>query len=148
MGGIDDLVARFMAAQVPRPEWTHTAHLTVGAWHVSQFGFDEALSRLRVGIRRLNESNGVENTATGGYHESITRAYAVLLDAFLRTFPPETSLALRVEAILQSALARRDVLLTFFRQETLMSVRAREEWVEPDLRPLGLAGLGPSSAPS
>ncbi len=141
-GGVDDLVARFTAAQVPRREWTHTAHLTVGAWHVSQFGFDEALSRLRVGIRRLNESNGVENTPTGGYHESITRAYAVLLEAFLQTFPVDTPLAARVDALLQSRLAHRDVLFTFYGRETLMSPRARAEWVEPDLRPLDLAAIG------
>ena len=115
-GAVEDLVARFLAAQVPRPEWTHLAHLTVGAWHVSRYGLDEAITRLRVGIRRLNDSNGVANTATAGYHESITRAYAVLLDAFLRTFPPETPLAAQVNALVNSGLARRDVLLTFYRQ--------------------------------
>ena len=140
-GVIEDLVERFLLAQVPRAEWTHEAHLTVGAWHVATFGVDEAVNRLRTGIRRLNESNGVANTPTSGYHESITRAYAVLLDAFLRTFPPETPLEVRVEALLQSRLAHREALFVFYSRETLISPRARAEWVHPDLIPFDLAAI-------
>ena len=79
---LDELVRRFQACEVPRPEWTHAAHLSVGLWHVGRFGTEDALPRLRSGIRRLNESNGVVNSATGGYHETITRAYVQLLAAF------------------------------------------------------------------
>jgi hypothetical protein len=52
---LEDLVRRFNACNVPRPEWTHAAHLAVGLWHVSQYGRRDALVRLRAGITRLNE---------------------------------------------------------------------------------------------
>src|SRR6185369_4934759 len=76
---IDAFAARFCEANVPRAEWTHEAHLRVGAWHVFHHGAAAALPLLRERIRRLNETNGVANTATGGYHETITAAYVELL---------------------------------------------------------------------
>jgi hypothetical protein len=33
-GELDHLVARFRAATLPKPEWTHAAHLATGSWHV------------------------------------------------------------------------------------------------------------------
>ena len=138
---VESLVSRFLDCQVPRSEWTHNAHLVVGAWHVARFGPDEAVDRLRTGIRRLNESNGLPNSTTDGYHESITRAFVTLLDEFLRAFSTDTSLADCIGALLRSRLARRNVLRTFYTRETLMSARARVEWVEPDVCPLGLNGV-------
>lgn len=71
----DEVVARFTACRLSHSEWTHQAHLAVGLWHVHHYGADEALTRLRVGIRRLNGSHWTPNSATRGYHETITRAY-------------------------------------------------------------------------
>ena len=62
----DALAARFTALTLRKDEWTHAAHLTVGAWHVDRYGAADALTRLREGIRRLNESHGNENSATAG----------------------------------------------------------------------------------
>ncbi|MFI5225020.1 MAG: hypothetical protein ACHQX3_12395 [Nitrospirales bacterium] len=38
--------------------------------------------------------------------------------------------------MLASKLARKDVLLTFYSRTTLMSEKARAEWVEPDIAPI------------
>ena len=78
---LENLVKRFAERSLPKPEWTHAAHLAVGLWHVSRYGRDDALARLRAGISRLNESHGTVNSATGGYHETVTRAYVQLLAA-------------------------------------------------------------------
>ncbi len=136
---IDDLVARFRARTLPHAEWTHHAHLTVGAWHVERYGPDEALARLRVGIRSLNDAHGTANTATSGYHETVTRAYVVLLAEFLAASAADVPLAERVRRLLAGPLAARDVLLAFYSRERLMSARARAEWVEPDLMALRLS---------
>jgi hypothetical protein len=138
--GIDAaaLAARFAALTLPKEEWTHAAHLTVGAWHVDRYGPAEALLLLRSGIRRLNESHGNVNTATSGYHETITAAYVTLLAAYLDACPPGLPLSARVEQLLASPLAGRDMLFTFYSRECLLSVDARARWVEPDLAPLRL----------
>ena len=70
----DAVAARFAALTLPKHEWTHAAHLTVGVWHVDRYGAADALTRLRAGIRRLNESHGNVNTPASGYHETITAA--------------------------------------------------------------------------
>ena len=96
MHNVDDLVSGFVSCSVRKGDWTHAAHLTVGFWHVRQYGADEALVRLREGIRRLNESFGNVNTPTSGYHETITCAYVRLLDQFLDACPAEMSNADRL----------------------------------------------------
>ena len=128
---LETLAADFQARALPKAQWTHEAHLAVGAWHVHRYGTADAIDRLRAGIRRLNESHGTANTDTGGYHESVTVAYVAVIAAFLdRTRP--VSIAEGVQALLSSPLARKDALLTFYSREVLFSVRARREWVPPD----------------
>ncbi len=138
---LDDLVARFVACRLPHSEWTHQAHLAVGAWHVAHFGAEEALTRLRLGIRHLNDSHGTPNSATRGYHETISRAYVVLLAEFLDSVQDTMPLVERVTRLLAGPLAARDALLRFYSRERLMSPEARAAWIEPDLRPLRLAHL-------
>jgi hypothetical protein len=93
---------------------------------------------LRAGIRRLNETHGVENSETSGYHETITAAYVLLLETFLSRFSREVPLPERVTELLAGPLAARDVLFRFWSRELLLSSRARLIWVAPDLRPLAL----------
>jgi hypothetical protein len=81
---LESLVSRFHARTLPKSEWTHHAHLAVGACQVRAEGSERALTTLRRAIRHLNEAHGTANTDTGGYHETITRAYVVLIEEFLR----------------------------------------------------------------
>jgi hypothetical protein len=138
---LEHLVARFIASTLPREEWTHLAHLAVGLWHVDRYGAGEALTRLRSGIRNLNDSHGTINSASSGYHETITRAYAQLLAEFNEHCSVHLPLAERVSNLFTSELAEKEVLLTFYSRTTLMSEKARAEWVEPDIAPIGLGWL-------
>ena len=134
---LEELVRRFEACELPRREWTHAAHLCVGLWHVCHHGPDVAWVRLRLGIRRLNESNGVVNSATSGYHETITRAYVQLLAAFADRHAG-APLADSVAQLLGGELAERSALRKFYSRGQLESTEARLGWVEPDLAPLAL----------
>jgi len=138
---IEDLVRRFDERRIPRAEWTHAAHLAVGLWHVRELGEAEALNRLRTGIRQLNESHGNQNTAEGGYHETITRVYVQLLAEFLQRYSAEHSTEQIVGELLTSAVANRDILLAFYSRDVLYSPAARLNWIEPDRAPLSLTGL-------
>ena len=136
---LDDFAARFAACRIPKSEWTHLAHLAIGMWHVHQYGADEALTRLRNGIRRLNDSHGTLNTETSGYHETVTRAYVQLLSQFLDACPSAMPLAERVSLLIASPLADKAALLRFYSRERLMSPEARANWVEPDIMPLQIS---------
>ena len=137
--GIDELGARFEACTIPAAEWTHEAHLIVGLWHIDRYGADEALVRLRSGIRRLNESHGGVNSATDGYHETITAAYVQLLTQYLAICPDDLPLGDRVARFLASPLAAKRALSGFYSTERLLSTTARAGWVEPDRAPLDAA---------
>jgi hypothetical protein len=132
----DAIAARFEAAAIAKSDWTHAAHLTTGAWHVARFGPQQALARLRAGIRALNDAHGTINSDTGGYHETITGAYVRLIAAFLRARPAGEEIDAGVAALLASPLAARDALMRHYSRERLFSVAARRGWVEPDLEPL------------
>lgn len=136
---LDGFAARFVACRVPKPEWTHLAHLAIGMCHIHTYGADEALTRLRLGIRRLNDSHGTLNSETSGYHETITRAYVRLLAQFFDACPSAMPLAERVSRLIASPLAEKEALLEFYSRELLMSPEARASWVEPDIMPLQIS---------
>jgi RimJ/RimL family protein N-acetyltransferase len=135
---LDDLVKRFIACTLPKAAWTHLAHLAVGYWHVETYGGAEALTRLRVGIRHLNDSHGMVNSASSGYHETVTRAYVQLLLEYRASCPADRPLTERVARLLESAVADRHILLRFYSRDRLFSEEARARWVEPDLAVLRL----------
>lgn len=139
---LEDLVARFHARTLPKSEWTHQAHLAVGMWHVHGLGPDEALIRLRSGIRCLNDTHGTPNTDSSGYHETITRAYVLLIAAFIADRDGQAA-AVCAQRLLASPLAHRDALLAYYSKELLMSVQARRGWLEPDRSPLTSARRPP-----
>ncbi len=132
---LDDLASRFATCTLLKPEWTHAAHLAVGLWHVNRYGADEALELLRGGIRRLNESHGTINSSTGGYHETVTRAYVQLLAAFTEQYPG-VPVAEQLRRLLAGPLADKAALFSFYSRGRLESAAARLGWVEPDLAPL------------
>ena len=145
---LDDLAGRFQGCAVPAKEWTHAAHLVVGLWHVHRYGAMDALVRLRVGIRRLNESHGAVNSTTNGYHETITAAYVQLLTQYLDRRGTDMPLELQALDLLAGPLAVRDVLFTFYSRDRLMSTNARLEWLEPDLAPINLSAATDRRAPA
>ncbi len=135
------LVSGFQAQTLTATEWTHQAHIAVGAWHVHQLGPEDALPRLRHGIRRLNVALGGVNSEVAGYHETITAAYVTLLGDFLARYADGLKADAAVARVLASPLAGRDALLRFYSRGCLASTEARRGWVEPDLAPLRASSL-------
>jgi hypothetical protein len=84
----------------------------------------------------LNDAHGTVNSDTNGYHETITRAYLLLIERGLTALPASNYLEVSVRALLNSSLATKDALLPYYTREVLMSIAARRQWVEPDRSPL------------
>jgi hypothetical protein len=129
---VDSFVTRFEQCRVSKNEWTHEAHLVVGFWYVLTRGRPAALSAMRSGIVRHNESVGTPNTATEGYHETITRLYLDGIVTFVAE-RPERSFEDQLAALLASPLGRSSWPLTRYSRSRLFSAQARRAWVEPDL---------------
>jgi hypothetical protein len=78
-----DIVLPFITKTLPKEQWTHLAHLYTGLWHVLTYDFDEALCLMRSRIITYNEHVGGANTATSGYHETLTVFYLKHIAAFV-----------------------------------------------------------------
>ena len=128
------LFAAFTSSTLPASDWHHESHLRVAFLHLARWGLDEAHLRMRVGIVRLNAFHGLEETPERGYHETMTRTWLALV-AHARS---EGRVDGGSEAFLAAhpELLDKKLPLQFYRRDTLMSLRARTIWVEPDLLPL------------
>lgn len=121
-----------IARTLPKPLWTHAAHFAAAVWILLRRTDLHAERDLPGIIRAYNEAVGTPNTDSGGYHETITRASLRGARAFLAALPPGAPLDETCNALLASPLGQKDWLLAYWSRETLFSVKARREWVEPD----------------
>ena len=119
---------------LPKARWTHAAHFAAACWLLRRTGVDVVREMPGI-IRAYNESTGVPNTDTGGYHETITMASLRAARAWLTARPGE-ALHIAVNGLLGSEFGRSDWLLTYWSKPVLFSVDARRSWLEPNLRAL------------
>ena len=134
-GEVLSLLRRFDDCTLPRDEWTHAAHLTVALWHLLEYDWEEAVSRVRVRIQRYNAAHGIRTTPTGGYHETLTIFWMRRVRAFLEEGRNEArSLVALANDLADSADSR--LPLEYYTRERLFSTEARAAWVEPDLKSL------------
>jgi hypothetical protein len=135
-GEIENLVSAFEACSLPKPLWTHRAHLLVALWYNLRYDADEALRLVRERIRRYNEAVGTANTETSGYHETITVFYMWAVRRFLADTPADASLVEVANALARSRCAEKDFPFTYYSRECLLSAEARRQFIEPDIRGL------------
>ncbi|MFN8023168.1 MAG: hypothetical protein U0Q03_16700 [Acidimicrobiales bacterium] len=122
------LLQSFRAHTLPKPAWTHEAHVIVCWATLQEMDADAALVALRDGIRAYNSSVGTPNNDSDGYHETLTRYYVHVVAA-LADRP--------IEEVLAHASCSRTAPLDHWSREALFSVAARRDWLPPDLTPLG-----------
>lgn len=119
---------------LPKPEWTHAAHFAAALWVLRCPGMNAEADMPRL-IRAYNLATGVENTDSGGYHETITLASLRAARDWLEK-SPEKPLHEVLNELLASRYGRSDWLLEHWSRPVLFSVLARRAWIDPDLRPL------------
>lgn len=121
------------ARSLPRPEWTHPAHLVFATALIADLGLAGAEDAAPGAIRAYNESVGGVNDDTQGYHHTITLFFLRQIDEYLAPYREER-LGARATRLLASRLAAPDYPLGFYSRERLFSVEARRGWVAPDLK--------------
>jgi hypothetical protein len=121
---------------LPKAEWTHEAHWAAAVWLIRTRPDVLPERDMPDLIRAYNLSCGGQNTDTAGYHETITQASLHVVRKVLGNLRATAPLDLATNAVLDAGYAEKDWLLKHWRRETLFSVKARRDWVEPDLEPL------------
>jgi len=130
----------FRNRALPLERWTHQAHLAVGLWHVRSFGEVPSKDLLRRGISTYNESVGVPNSDTRGYHETVTMYFVWTAARYLES-PRPLGLVDLVNDFVESRHGSKDGIFLFWSRDLLLSTAARRGWVEPDLRGLSVEAL-------
>jgi hypothetical protein len=139
---LEEFVDAWERGTLPKKSWTHGAHVGVAAYFAYEYPTDVLIRVMRLGIRHYNLASGGANTEDNGYHETLTRFWAVEVANLVRSGAFES----RLEAV-RAALARFGECSGHFRGfynfDVVASRRARREWVAPD-RAETVEGVPPS----
>lgn len=133
---VQSLVEAFESAELPSSEWNHRAQLAVAAWYLSRLTETEAAERFIMALRRYNYTRGIAAGGTEGYHETVTLFWLSFARSFLLQSSPGRTRLDRINNLVARFADRADLILDFYRPETLHDFEARRRWVEPDRRPL------------
>ena len=132
-----EFLREFEARTLPFDKWTHRAHVRVAFLYLRAHDFDDALNRMRAGVKAYNATNQVPESETSGYNETTTVAFLHLIAATMRAyggvFPTETSDAF---CDAHPQLMTRHALRLFYSPQRRMHPPAKTQFVEPDLAPL------------
>jgi hypothetical protein len=127
---IHSLVNEFEACSFHPSEFRHHQHLAVVLWYVATLPYADASERMKRGIQRLAASYGKT-----GYHETITEFWLRMVRGFLLEGERSESIATLANQLIEKYLDK-NLILDYYSPELLASPEAKNEWVEPDLRPL------------
>jgi hypothetical protein len=122
----DEVAEMMLARTLPKSRWTHEAHLLACVSLVRRLGAADALEVLRQAIPAYNESTGVANTDTGGYHDTLTVYYVWAVEQLVGNGCDTT-------AVLRDPLTDRGAALVWWDKPTLFSTIARRQFVAPTL---------------
>lgn len=131
---IEEIGLGMLDHTLPKARWTHGAHFATALWLITRRPDISPERDMPDLIRTYNVSVGGENTDTAGYHETITQASLKAARAFLAGLPEGVALHEACNRLMAGPLGDKTWPLTYWSREVLFSVKARREWVEPDLR--------------
>ncbi len=133
----EQLVKGFLECELEKGEFTHEAHLLSGLYMLAHHG-DETLSIMRTKLADFLRSMGVESTDTSGYHETMTIFWLWVLK---KHFADENGQVHwtqeNVDAVIDNPnLTNRNLWLSHYSKEKMMSVEARRGFVDGDVKVL------------
>ncbi len=144
----EEFLRHFEACTLPYVHWTHRAHLRVAYLYVTRFGLEGAIPKVTAGIRAYNKSQGIEDTPTSGYHETMTVAWLHLVAAMLAEYGPTGAVLPDSPPLLgpgappslefleaQQQLREKKLLRLYYSRARFGSPEAKYSFVPPDLTP-------------
>ena len=127
---LDAFVRAFELGTLTKSRWTHEGHLAAGAHYVFLLGEAAAMDRMRERVRAYNEAVGRANTASSGYHETLTRMWIRVLARLLLDSTGRSRLGF-VQLAVERLGPQRNLHTLLYDFDVVKDPRARTEWVEP-----------------
>ena len=139
------LLRQFEDLTLPFEKWTHRTHVKVAYLYLSQFGLEDAIDRMRAGIKAYNAVNEVPEGPMSGYNETTTQAFLRIVHATLvaygDAFPTDDADSF---CDTHPHLLSKSVLRLFYSPAQRLHPDAKTQFVLPDLAPLPVADGGTS----
>lgn len=126
---LNAFLAAWEAGTLPKPQWTHAAHVAVAACYTWQRSPAEAFPLLRERIRAYNLATGGQNTADSGYHETLTRFWADVVGHFVASQDDRLT---AVRSAVEHFGPARDLFRSYYEHDVVRNPVARREWVAPE----------------
>jgi hypothetical protein len=132
---LEEVVKKFEHCEYGLAEFPHARHLTVAAWYLSRLPAAEAMAAMRRSLLRFTGHHKKQ-----GYHETITRFWMELVAGFLSQDGMGRTLVESVNALLEE-YSNKEIIFAYYSRDRVMSDEAKQEWLEPDVKPLPRAQL-------
>ncbi len=130
---LNALIAGFENGTWPKAQWTHAAHLAVGACYI--LDGNSALDRLRANIPVYNVSQGGKNTEDSGYHETLTCFWHDAIRDFIGTLPDGLDRLAIARAVVTEFAPKSDLFREYYDFDVVNSREARARWIPPTNSP-------------
>lgn len=127
---IGELVRAFETCEIHPAEFKHYQHLAVALWYLRHHPYEAASEKMRSGIQRLAAAY-----SKSGYHETITVFWLRVVHGFVLKADSRATI-FDLANNLASEYGHKNVIAEYYSEELLASVKAKNEWVEPDLKAL------------
>ena len=135
---LDSFLHGFEHGKLAKSEWTHGAHVAAAAYYLFDSDFVTILPLMRTRISAFNLSVGGANTATSGYHETLTHFWLLIVAELLRQRQPASRLDAAQQAVAVFGQAR-SLHTLYYSGDVVQDSAARQSWRAPDLLPLPAA---------
>ena len=126
----ESFVEELESCRLPTAQFHHADHIRLAWIFLGRMSEAEATRRIEQAIRRYADYNGIGQK----YHQTITRAWMMLVAAARRVTPH--AVCFNEFAELHPELLAVKNLHNYYSPERLASPEARSGWTEPDLQPL------------
>lgn len=125
---------QFESKTWPLAQWHHRQHIKVAYLYLRKYPFDQAMGKIRAGIKSYNAAHNIPEAPDRGYHETMTQAWMRLVDFILHQYGPAETADHFFDA--HPELGQFKTLRFFYSRKLFMSAEAKRNFVEPDITQL------------
>lgn len=135
-----ELLHAFETATLPLAAWNHRGHIRIAWIYLDRHGFDVMVPKMRDGLQAFITAHAVPTGPTMGYHETLTVAWAQVIEATRQHYGPEADSRAFCDAHPQ--LMVKSLLRVFYSRAHLLTPEAKARFVAPDLAALPQLSAG------
>jgi hypothetical protein len=131
---LESFVHRWLTGELPKPEWTHAAHVAVTGFYAFRSTPELVFADMKRGILNYAVHAGIVNGPDSGYHETLTRFWSNVITQAVGDDGAKSRLDTATRAV-QRFGEDRDLPALYYSFDVTGDRNARREWTPPDLEP-------------